>query len=99
MGDETTELKRTPLYEEHRKAGGRMVPFAGWEMPVQYSGVIEEHRAVRAAAGLFDVSHMGEVRVRDSSPGGAEALLDRLTPNDVRRLAPGCVFNDTATTE
>src|SRR5947209_13923063 len=86
MGDETTELKRTPLYDEHRKAGGKMVPFAGWEMPVQYSGVIEEHRAVRTAAGLFDVSHMGEIRVRGA---GAEALLDRLTPNDVGKLAPG----------
>jgi aminomethyltransferase len=63
-----------------------MVEFAGWEMPVQYSGVIEEHRAVRTAAGLFDVSHMGEILVRGA---GAEALLDRLTPNDVRRLAPG----------
>src|SRR5215470_8177125 len=92
MGEDRAALKRTPLYECHLEAGGKMVPFAGWEMPVQYSGVIEEHRAVRAAAGLFDVSHMGEIRVRDAlpaAPGGAEALLDRLTPNDVRRLAPG----------
>jgi aminomethyltransferase len=63
-----------------------MVDFAGWEMPVQYQGVIEEHRAVRTAAGLFDVSHMGEVRVKGA---GAEALLQRLTPNDVAKLAPG----------
>jgi aminomethyltransferase len=63
-----------------------MVDFAGWEMPVQYSGVIEEHRAVRTAAGLFDVSHMGEVRVRGA---GAEAFLQRLTPNDVTKLVPG----------
>lgn len=60
--------------------------FAGWEMPVQYSGVIEEHRAVRGAAGLFDVSHMGEFRVAGSE---AEAFLNRLTPNDVTKLAPG----------
>ena len=63
-----------------------MVDFAGWEMPVQYAGVIEEHRAVRTAAGLFDVSHMGEVRV---SGAGAEAFLQRLTPNDVSKLVPG----------
>jgi aminomethyltransferase len=79
-------LRRTPLYECHLEAKGRMVGFAGWEMPVQYAGVIEEHRAVRTAAGLFDVSHMGEIRVRGA---GAEALLQRLTPNDVAKLAPG----------
>jgi len=77
---------RTPLYECHLEAGGRMVEFAGWEMPVQYSGVLEEHRAVRNAAGLFDVSHMGEVSVRGP---GAEAFLQLLTPNDVSKLAPG----------
>jgi len=89
MGEDSTnkeELKRTPLYECHREAGGKMVPFAGWEMPVQYSGVMEEHRAVRTAAGLFDVSHMGEVRVRGA---GALGFLQRLTPNDVSKLAPG----------
>lgn len=63
-----------------------MVDFTGWDMPVQYAGVIEEHRAVRTAAGLFDVSHMGEVRVRGAA---AEALLQRLTPNDVGKLAVG----------
>ena len=83
---ETQSLKRTPLYDCHREAGGKMVDFAGWEMPVQYAGVIEEHRAVRTAAGLFDVSHMGEVRVRGA---GAEAFLQRLTPNDVSKLVPG----------
>jgi aminomethyltransferase len=80
------ELRRTPLYDCHRELGARMVGFAGWEMPVQYTGVIEEHRAVRGAAGLFDVSHMGEVRVRGA---GAARLLQRLTPNDVTQLAPG----------
>jgi aminomethyltransferase len=63
-----------------------MVDFAGWIMPVQYQGVIDEHRAVRTGAGLFDVSHMGEVRVKGA---GAEAFLQRLTPNDVSKLVPG----------
>jgi aminomethyltransferase len=83
---EAQDLKRTPLYACHVEAGARIVDFAGWEMPVQYTGVIEEHRAVRTAAGLFDVSHMGEVRVRGA---GAEAFLQRLTPNDVSKLVPG----------
>jgi aminomethyltransferase len=78
--------RRTPLYACHLELGARMVEFAGWEMPVQYAGVIEEHRAVRGAAGLFDVSHMGEIRVRGA---GAERFLQHLTPNDVARLAPG----------
>jgi len=79
-------LRRTPLYAQHVAAGARLVPFAGWEMPVQYGGVMEEHRAVRRQAGLFDVSHMGEVRV--TGPG-AEAFLQHLTPNDVARLPVG----------
>lgn len=83
---EAETLRRTPLYACHLEAGARMVDFAGWDMPVQYTGVIEEHRAVRTAAGLFDVSHMGEVRVRGSA---AEAFLQRLTPNDVSKLAAG----------
>jgi aminomethyltransferase len=84
MGSEN--LKSTPLRSCHVELGARLVPFAGWEMPVQYAGVIEEHRAVRTAAGIFDVSHMGEVRVRGA---GAESFLQRLTPNDVSKLAPG----------
>ena len=78
-------LQRTPLFETHRAAGARLVPFAGWEMPVQYAGVIAEARAVRETAGVFDVSHMGRVRVR-----GADALafLQFVTVNDVSRL-PG----------
>ena len=83
---QSASLKRTPLYDCHLEAGAKIVDFAGWEMPVQYAGVIEEHRAVRTAAGLFDVSHMGEVRVRGA---GAEAFLQRLTPNDVAKLVPG----------
>ena len=78
--------KRTPLYDRHVVAGGKMVEFAGWEMPVRYASEIEEHRAVRGAAGLFDVSHMGELRVRGE---GALALLQSLTPNNVARLEPG----------
>jgi aminomethyltransferase len=79
-------MKRTPLYEAHRALGARMVEFAGWEMPVQYSGVIDEHVAVRTRAGLFDVSHMGEVEVRG---GRALSTCQRLTVNDVTRLADG----------
>ena len=79
-------LQRTPLYEQHCALGARMVEFSGWEMPVQYSGILAEHEAVRTRAGLFDVSHMGEFKVE-----GAEALafLQRLVPNDVARLAIG----------
>ena len=57
----TEELKATPLLEEHKALGGRLVPFAGYRMPVQYAGVVKEHHAVRERAGLFDVSHMGEI--------------------------------------
>jgi aminomethyltransferase len=77
-------LKRTPLYEQHRQLGARLVEFSGWEMPVQYSGILEEHRAVRTRAGLFDVSHMGEFKVTGA---GARAFLQHLVPNDVGRLA------------
>ncbi len=80
----TPQLKRTPLFEIHRELGARMVEFGGWEMPVQYTGVIDEHRAVRGRAGLFDVSHMGEFRVEGV---GAEAFLQGLVPNNVARLA------------
>ena len=79
-------LATTPLHSIHRDLGGRMVGFAGWEMPVQYSGIIEEHMAVRTAAGLFDVSHMGEVELRG---GGAAAAVQLLTCNDVSVLTPG----------
>src|SRR5438093_10413084 len=81
-------LKRTPLFDAHVAAGARMVPFGGWEMPVQYAGIIEEHRAVRSAVGLFDVSHMGEFEV--DGPGALDAL-QRLTTNDVAALAIGQV--------
>ena len=81
-----TPFKRTPLYAEHVAAGARMVPFGGWEMPVQYTGIIEEHRTTRSAAGLFDVSHMGEFEV--DGPG-ALAALQHLTTNDVAALQVG----------
>ena len=80
------ELKRTPLYDAHKALGGRMVRFAGWEMPVQYTGIIDEHRACRQAAGLFDVSHMGEVAVQ--GPRALEAV-QRLFTNAVV-YGPGC---------
>jgi aminomethyltransferase len=83
-----TPLKRTPLHDAHVKAGARMVPFGGWEMPVQYSGIVEEHRAVRSAVGCFDVSHMGEFEVEGPQ---ALAALQRLTTNDVAALGVGQV--------
>jgi aminomethyltransferase len=80
------ELQRTPLYGRHAESGGRLVPFAGWEMPVQYAGVIDEVRAVRTAAGVFDVSHMGQLQVGGS---GAHAFLQDALSNDLDRLSPG----------
>ncbi len=79
-------LKRTPLYEIHRKANARLIDFGGWEMPVQYAGIVAEHRAVRSQAGLFDVSHMGEFEFRGA---GARALVQFLTTNDIDRLGIG----------
>jgi aminomethyltransferase len=79
-------LRRTPLYEEHRALGARLVDFAGWEMPVQYKGVKAEHEAVRNGVGLFDVSHMGEVVFRGP---GAEKAVQRLVTRDVSRLSEG----------
>ncbi len=79
-------LKRTPLYDEHRALGARIVPFAGWEMPVQYAGIKQEHTAVRTRAGLFDVSHMGELELTGPR---AVPSADRLVTNDVSRLENG----------
>ncbi|HEV8617193.1 MAG TPA: glycine cleavage system aminomethyltransferase GcvT [Methylomirabilota bacterium] len=83
-----TSLKRTPLHEAHLRAGARMVPFGGWDMPVQYRGIIEEHRTVRSAVGLFDVSHMGEFEIEGPD---ALATLQALTTNDVAALEIGQV--------
>jgi aminomethyltransferase len=79
-------LRRTPLYEAHVAAGGRLVAFAGWELPVSYEGVIAEHRAVRTDAGVFDVSHMGEIEVEGPT---AAQLLQGLLSNDLERLGVG----------
>ncbi|MGR3503399.1 glycine cleavage system aminomethyltransferase GcvT [Pseudaestuariivita sp.] len=81
-----TELKRTPLYDLHVRLGARMVPFAGWEMPVQYEGVMAEHQSTRTGAGLFDVSHMGQVILRGT--GVAEAF-ETLVPQDIVGLGEG----------
>ena len=79
-------LKRTPLYDRHVEAGAKLVPFAGYEMPVQYEGIRAEHLAVRGAVGMFDVSHMGQI---ETSGPAADALLQRLLSNDVEKLAVG----------
>jgi aminomethyltransferase len=79
-------LRKTPLNALHRESGAKMVPFGGWDMPVEYAGLIAEHMAVRNAAGLFDVSHMGEFEVEGQ---GAPAFLQRVTSNDVARLRDG----------
>jgi aminomethyltransferase len=79
-------LRRTPLYERHRALNARMVPFAGWEMPVQYEGVIPEHRAVRADTGVFDVSHMGELEVEGPR---AHQFLQGMLANDLDKIEPG----------
>jgi aminomethyltransferase len=79
-------MKRTPLFAAHQRLGGKLIEFGGWEMPVQYTSIVDEHLTVRKAAGLFDISHMGEVLV--SGPA-AEPFLNQTLTNDVRKLAPG----------
>lgn len=100
MADQGAEsLSKTPLYDDHVRMGARMVPFAGFLMPVQFSGIANEHKAVRSSAGVFDVSHMGELRVQ-----GPEALsaVDRLITNDASKLETGralytCACNERGT--
>ena len=84
--EQTVALKKTPLNARHRTHGARMVPYAGWDMPVEYSGIVEEHLAVRTRAAIFDVSHMGEIEI-----AGRDALagLQRITSNDASRLKQG----------
>ena len=82
----TETLLRTPLYDRHVALGAKMVPFAGWEMPVQYEGVIPEHKAVRSDAGVFDVSHMGEIEVEGPR---ARDFLQGVLSNDLDRLEIG----------
>jgi aminomethyltransferase len=84
--ESATGMRKTPLNAAHRASGAKMVPFGGWDMPVEYSGLISEHMAVRKAAGLFDVSHMGEFEVEGP---GALAFLQRVTANNVAKLADG----------
>jgi aminomethyltransferase len=96
VATDTASLRRTPLYERHVEAGARLVPFAGWEMPVQYEGVRPEHMAVRTHAGVFDVSHMGEV---ETEGPGAEAFLQHVLSNDVSKIEQGgaqysCLTNE-----
>jgi aminomethyltransferase len=86
MAASADTLKHTPLHARHVAAGAKMVPFAGWHMPVQYEGIRQEHLAVRTGAGVFDVSHMGEIETHGP---GAAALLQRLLSNDVSKIAVG----------
>src|SRR4051812_43839717 len=81
-----TALRRTSLFARHEAAGAKLVPFAGWEMPVQYTSVKDEHLAVRSEAGVFDVSHMGQIET--SGPQATE-LLQRLVSNDVETVPVG----------
>ncbi len=80
------DLRRSPLHEFHQEQGARFVPFAGWEMPVQYSSILEEHRKTRESAGLFDVSHMGEMEVTGTE---AEAFLNHIITNDLTQIVDG----------
>src|SRR5258708_5788793 len=79
-------LKRTALFSAHQKLGARLIDFGGWEMPVQYTSIVDEHLAVRSAAGIFDISHMGEVTVSGSATAD---FLNRILTNDIRKLAKG----------
>jgi aminomethyltransferase len=79
-------MKRTPLFAAHQRLGGKLIEFGGWEMPVQYTSIVDEHLAVRQRAGLFDISHMGEILVEGP---GAESFLNQTLTNDIRKLTPG----------
>lgn len=82
-------MKKTPLYEQHLALGGQVIDFGGWALPVQYRGILEEHQAVRQAAGLFDVSHMGEVTVKG---GDAEKYIQKMVTNDISTMADGQIY-------
>ena len=86
MAVDLDSLKKTPFFSLHQEAGGRLVDFGGWALPVQFEGILAEHETVRSGVGLFDVSHMGEFLVEGD---GAEAFLNRITTNDVAALADG----------
>ena len=84
MSHTADTLRRTPLFDRHERAGAKLVPFAGWEMPVQYEGIRQEHVAVRTKAGMFDVSHMGQI---ETTGPAAEDFLQRVLSNDVTKIA------------
>src|SRR5580765_4714603 len=92
----TATLKKTPLHARHLTSGARMVEYAGWDMPVEYAGIVQEHNVVRTKAGVFDVSHMGEIEI-----AGADALglVQWLTSNDASRLAVGRIQYSALTTD
>src|SRR5207249_2571589 len=79
-------MKRTPLFSAHQKLGAKLIEFGGWEMPVQYTSISDEHLAVRNAAGVFDISHMGEVLLNGPA---AEMFLNQMLTNDLRKLVVG----------
>src|SRR5712691_12608545 len=85
-GERLSANKRTPLYAVHKALGARLIPFGGWEMPVEYSGISKEHTAVRTAAGLFDVSHMGEFEIHGRQ---SLELIQLTTANDAAKLVDG----------
>jgi len=86
---ETTQIMKTPLFEKHLKAGARMVDFAGYRMPIQYQGIMAEHEAVRERAGIFDLTHMGEIQVKGT---GAVDYVNRLITNDLAPVMPGGII-------
>jgi aminomethyltransferase len=86
---DAADLKRTPLHAEHVRLGGKMIGFGGWDMPVQYTGIMDEHHAVRKALGVFDISHMGQFFARSDGSAGAAAWLNSMLTNNVNKLAPG----------
>ncbi|MEK7858705.1 MAG: glycine cleavage system aminomethyltransferase GcvT [Elusimicrobiota bacterium] len=92
----TAVLRRTSLYDSHKQLGGRLVDFHGWELPVQYEGILKEHNAVRTQCGLFDVSHMGQVWVRGPQ---ALAFLQKTNTNDISRIGPGRAIYSHLTNE
>jgi aminomethyltransferase len=95
MTESASALKKTPLHASHLALGARMVPFGGWDMPVEYSGITAEHNAVRSAAGLFDVSHMGEVEIAGK---GALEAVQHITSNDASKLQVGQIQYSGLTT-
>lgn len=92
----TEKLKRTPLYHVHKKLGARLIEFGGWEMPAQYSSIIDEHLTVRSNVGIFDVSHMGELEIRGP---GSLSLIQKLIANDAAKLGDGQVLYTPMCTE